>query len=105
MPVLETGPESIIIQLRDMADKFSSVLDIRDMAIRKGGVGAVIIVFKNNELAIPSLNSNFLKENPYVLIKIKETLNLIENDLLIIISAYNKWRAFEAGLSIALDTF
>ena len=100
-PILRAGPVSIGVHLQNMADKIGSAMEIRDVAVRGGATGATIILFKEGELSIPSVHPDFLSEHPNLAKKIRESFNLEDNDVVVIVSAEDEWRGFEASITIA----
>ena len=100
-PILRTEPASIGLHLQNRADKIDSAMKIRDIAVRGGATGATIILFKEGEFSIPSVPPDFLSENPNLDKKVHESFNLQENDVIVIVSADDEWRGFEASITIA----
>lgn len=100
-PILKAGPISIGSHLKNMADKIELAMEIRDIAVRGGATGATIILFKEGKLSIPSVRPDFLSEHPNLAKKIRESFNLEDNDVVVIVSAEDEWRGFEASITIA----
>lgn len=100
-PVLRAGPISIGVHLQNRADKVGSAMEIRDIAVRAGATGATIIFFKKGKLNIPSVHPDFLSEYPNLAQKIRESFDLGENDVIVVVSAEDEWRGFEASITIA----
>ena len=84
-----------------MADKISSAMEIRDIAIRGGATGATIILFKEEKLTIPSVHPEFLSEYPNLVKNIQDSFNLEDNDIVVTVSAENESKGFEASITIA----
>jgi len=100
-PILRTEPASIGLHLQNRADKIDSAMKIRDIAVRGEATGATIILFKEGKLSIPSVPPDFLSENLSLVKKVHESFNLKENAVIVIVSADDKWRGFEASITIA----
>ena len=100
-PILRTEPASVGLHLQNRADKVDSAMKIRDVAVRGGAIGATVILFKEGKLSIPSVQSDFLSENLSLDEKVHESFNLKDNDVVVIVSADDEWRGFEASITIA----
>lgn len=105
LPPFRAGSVSIGLHLENMADKIGSAMAIRDDAIRGGATGATIIFFKEGKLCIPSVNSNFLSENPALIKKMQDSFKLEDNDVIAIVSAEDEWKGFEASITVAKTLF
>jgi len=101
LPFLKTGPISIGLHLKNMADKINSAMEIRDIAVRGGATGATIILFKEGKPSIPSVQRDFLSENLNLGKKVRDSFNLEDNDVIVIVSADDEWRGFEASITVA----
>ncbi|MFH0897018.1 MAG: DUF4443 domain-containing protein [Candidatus Bathyarchaeota archaeon] len=101
LPLLKAGPASIGLHLKNMADKIDSAMKIRDIAVRGGATGATIILFKEGKLSVPSVNPDFFSENPSLNRKIRDSLNLENNDVIVVDSAEDEWVGFESSITIA----
>lgn len=100
-PLLKVGPVSIGLHLQNRADKIDSAMEIRDIAVRGGATGATIILFKEEKVSVPSVHQDFLSENPNLAKKIRESFNLEDNDVIVIVSTEDEWMGFEASITIA----
>lgn len=100
-PLLKAGYVSIGLHLQNTVNKIESAMETRDIAIRGGATGATIILFKEQKLSVPSVNPDFLSENPSLVKKIQDSFNLEDNDVVAIVSAENEWRGFEASITMA----
>lgn len=100
-PLLKAGDVSIGMHLHNMADKFDSAMQARDIAIRGGATGATLITVHDNLLHIPSVNYDFFSVHPNLARKIHNSFKLKNNDIIFVISAKDKWRAFEASIILA----
>ncbi len=99
--ILKTSPISIGLHLRGIANRVKSAMEVRDVAVRGGATGATIILFKEGRLEIPSVHPDFLSKHPSLAEEIHESFNLEDSDIIIIISAEDECRGFEASLTIA----
>lgn len=90
---------SLSLHFQNSANKIDSTLEIRDIAVREGSTGATIIILKEGELYVPSVQPDFLSENPRRIIKIQDTFKLENDDVIAIISADGEWQGFEASMS------
>ena len=100
-PIFKAGPVSIGLHLQNRADKIDSAMKTRDIAIRGGATGATVILFKEGKLSIPSTHPDYLSEKLNLAKKIRESFNLEDNDVIVIVSAEDEWRSFEASITIA----
>ncbi|MCJ7632015.1 DUF4443 domain-containing protein [Candidatus Bathyarchaeota archaeon] len=100
-PILRTETASIGLHLQNRADKIDSAMKIRDIAVRGEATGATIILFKEGKLRIPSVPPDFLAKNLSLAKKVHESFNLKDNDVIVIVSANDEWRGFEASITIA----
>jgi hypothetical protein len=99
-PILKIGSINVGVHFHDMGDVIDSTMEIRDIAVRGGATGALIIFFKEEKLSIPSV-PNFFSEYPNLVIKLQSAFNLSNNDVVVIISGENQWRALEASIILA----
>lgn len=100
-PILKAGPVTIGVHLQNRVDRIGSAMEIRDTAVRGGATGATIIFFKEGKLSIPSVHPDFLSEHPNLAKKIHESFHLEEKDVVVVVSAEDEWKGFEATLTIA----
>lgn len=102
-PILTSAPTSVGLHLQNKADKIESTMKIRDLAVRGGAVGATIFLFKEEKLSVPSVPTDFLSVHPNLVIKIHESFNLENNDVVAVISAEDEMKGIEAAITIAKD--
>lgn len=101
VPLLRAGPISIGAQLEDVANKISSAMEIRDIAVRGGATGATIMLYRGGKLVVPSVDPGFLSENLDLSEHIQDSFELKEEDVIAIVSAEDEWIGFEASIKIA----
>ena len=102
-PILTSAPASVGLHLQNKADKIESTMNIRDLAVRGGAVGATIFLFREEKLTVPSVPTDFLSMHPNLVIKIHESFNLENNDVIAVISAEDERKGIEAAITIAKD--
>jgi len=100
---LKTGPFTIGIQIRGKADKIRFGVEQRDIAVRAGAKGATVLTFKEEVLGLPPMWDDLSSRYPELAAKILEKYNLINGDIIIFVSAENRWRALEGALATALS--
>lgn len=100
---LKTGPVSVGIQIRGKANKIRFGIEQRDAAVRAGAKGATVLTFKEGVLGLPPMFDDLSSKYPELAAKILETYNLINGDIIIFVSAENRWRALEGALAAALS--
>jgi hypothetical protein len=100
---LKTGPVSVGIQIRGKANKIRFGIEQRDATVRAGAKGATVLTFKEGVLGLPPMFDDLSSKYPDLAAKILETYNLINGDVIIFVSAGNRWRALEGALAAALS--
>jgi len=103
LPDLKTGPVTVGIQIRGKADKIRFGIDERDAAVKAGAQGATVLTFKDGALRFPPILEDLSSKYPELAAKILETYGLIDGDIIIFVSAENRWRALEGALAAALS--
>ena len=78
------------------------VVDLRDIAVKAGASGAIILLFKNKRLIVPTVYSDLSLDHPELANTLLYNFDLSEEDVLIISFSKNKWRALEGCLAITL---
>lgn len=99
---LQIAEKTIAIQVKNKAQLVLSAMEQRDIAVRAGARGAILLTCQNGVLRIPTAYSNLAAEHPELAEQITHSFNLDNGDLVIISGAENKWRALEGSLAIAL---
>jgi hypothetical protein len=92
---------SFIIHLQNQSLQ-KSVVEIRDIAVKAGASGAIILLFKKEKLIVPTVYSDLSLEHPNLANTLRYTFDLSEEDVLILCFSKNKWRALEGCLAITL---
>jgi hypothetical protein len=100
-PILRAGPVNLGVHLRNSADKIGSAMVIRDIAIRAGATGATVVLFKEGKPRITSVHPEFFLEHPNLARNICEVFDFENNDVVVMVSAEDKWKGLEASLTIA----
>ena len=78
---------SFAVQIRGVGEKVRKGLEQRDAAVRAGAKGAVTMVYKNKNLALPGLTDDISHPFPKAYRQITSLMNLRENDVVIIACA------------------
>lgn len=97
----QIASESIIIQSRGHSVS-RSVVTLRDVAVRAGASGAILITYEQGILKIPTVYSSLRNNHPNIVENLHKTLKLSDGDVIIVCFSRDKWRALEGGLSIAM---
>jgi hypothetical protein len=97
---LKIGPESFVLQIRGHSFP-KSIAVLRDVAVRSGASGAVIIAYEKGVFRVPEIYSNLGNEYPGLVADFRKTLTLHDGDVIIACFSRDKWRALEGGLSAA----
>lgn len=100
---LKTGPVTVGIQIRGKADKIRFGIEERDTAVRAGAQGAAVLTFENGALRLPPILRDVSLKYPKLVVKILEAYRLVDGDVVIFVSAENKWRALEGALAVAVS--
>lgn len=96
------GPESVVIQLRNKKLTMS-ILGLRDIAVKMGAKGAVILAYKNRELGDPSAYRKLSARHPEINRVLKRNMELKEDDYVIVGFADTYPRALEGALAVGLE--
>ena len=94
---------AIGLHLKASASRIISAMQLRDIAVKGGATGAIILIYTNNQLTVPSVTPDYLSKNPTLTQTIENHFHLINNDILVIIGAATLWKGIEAALVIALS--
>jgi len=78
------------------------VVELRDIAVKAGASGAIILLFKKERLIVPTVYSDLSLNHPELANTLLYNFDLSEEDALIICFSKNKWRALEACLAVTL---
>ena len=100
---LKTGPATVGIQIRGKADKIRFGIKERDTAVKAGAIGATVLTFKEGALGFPPMLDDISSKYPELTEKILEAYSLVDGDVIIFVSAENKWRALGGALAAALS--
>jgi predicted transcriptional regulator len=99
---LKIAEKTIAVQVKKKAQLIVSAMEQRDIAVRAGAHGAILLIYQDGVLRIPTAYSNLAAEHPKLAEQITHSFKLDNGDLIIISGAENKWRALEGSLAIAL---
>ena len=99
---LKIAEKTIAVQVKKKARLVVSAMEQRDIAVRAGARGAILLTYQNGVLRIPTAYSNLAADHPQLTEQITHSFKLNNGDLIIISGAENKWRALEGSLAIAL---
>ena len=100
---LKIAEKNVAVQIKGGAKLVKSAMDQRDIAVRVGARGAILLNYLNGTLVIPNVYSNLATKYPRLAERIINSFKLSEGDAVIICGAENKWRALEGSLAIALS--
>ncbi len=78
------------------------VVELRDIAVKAGASGAIILLFKKERLIVPTVYPDLSLNHPELANTLRYNFELSEEDALIICFSKNKWRALESCLSVTL---
>ncbi len=100
---LSKSPINIVIQIRGIAiNELGSCLEERDIAVRYGAKGAIIITKEDYKLKIPSVYENLTEVYPRISYILETAFNINEGDVLAVVFDHNEWILREAALAVAL---
>jgi hypothetical protein len=71
-------------------------------AIRAGAIGATVITLQDGVLCIPTVYRDLASEHPDVAAQIRTSYPLADGDVLMLVSARDKWTAYASALAIAM---
>jgi predicted transcriptional regulator len=77
---------NVAILVRNRAEKVSRGLEQRDAAVRVGASGATSLIYKNNNLILPTISTDISTDFPKAYRQIIQRINPMENDVVIIVS-------------------
>lgn len=99
---LKAGPESLVVHVHGVADRIESAMETRDVAVRAGASGAIILTYKNRSLGIPAAYPDLSQDYPDLTKHILRSFGLSDNDVLIVGFSEDRWRALEGALLAAV---
>jgi predicted transcriptional regulator len=94
-------PNSFIIHLQNRPIP-QPIVELRDIAVKAGASGAIILLFKKGRLIMPTVYSDLSLDHPELAHIFLNNFNLSEEDVLIICFSKNRWRALEGCLAVTL---
>lgn len=101
LEALNVGPESVALHVRDRSIEASSLILMRDAAVRAGAAGGMVIKYSEGHLEVPSVYKDLSKEDSELTEGLLKRFDLSEGDMLIIGFSDDRWRALEGALSAA----
>jgi predicted transcriptional regulator len=96
------GPESAVVQMRNRRIT-GSILVLRDMAVKAGARGAVILTHKKGELGDLSTYRNLSTRHPEVTRILEKSLRLKEDDIVVVGFADTYPKALEGALAVVFE--
>jgi len=96
------GPESALVRLRNKRIT-GSILVLRDVAVKVGAKGAVILTYKNGELGDLLAYRDLSSRHPEVTQRLEKSLELLEEDIVVVGFANTYPRALEGALAVGLE--
>ncbi|MEM1537811.1 MAG: DUF4443 domain-containing protein [Candidatus Nezhaarchaeales archaeon] len=103
MKELSLGGIEVAVHLRGLAGKIGSGMEQRDEAIKAGGRGAITIVMRGRTLKVPGVYEDLAEAYSDVAKTLLESFDLNENDVLVVCSADDYWKAKRVTLAVALS--
>ena len=101
LELLGKGSESFTFQCRGSSMP-ASITDLRDVAVRYGSSGAILILYDQGILKVPEVYTDLRDKHQGIANNICKALNLSDGDIILTTFSGNKWRALEGGLSMAI---
>jgi len=99
---LTIGAHNIAVLVRNIGDKVKSGVEQRDEAIKMGATGATTLVFSQNELSMPGVEEEVLKDVPSIRDILMSDLSPQENDVIIMAGADDRRTAEFGAIMSAL---
>ena len=96
------GPESAAIQLRRKSVE-TSIIALRDMAVKVGARGAIILTYKEGELGDMSVYRSLSSRHPEITSRLKRSFTLLEDDVVIVGFADTYPKALQGALMVGLE--
>lgn len=93
---------SYCIHIHGSANNIETVVKHRDDAVRAGALGATIIIYKNGVLKVPKVYPNLSDEYPKIVEGLHHRFNMLDNDVLVVGFAEDKWRALEGAIAAVM---
>ena len=101
IPLLSTHSTKLGVHLQDCADRITSAMEIRDIAVRGGATSATVVIFNDDVLTIPAVDPTFITDNSSFTRQIHATFALQPRDVIVLISSDSHWRGVEAAIHVA----
>lgn len=79
------------------------VVQYRDVAVRAGALGAIVITYVDGVLAVPDVYPDFSLKYPKLVDEVLQNFDLLDNDILIWGFANDEWKALEGALAVAIE--
>jgi len=96
---LKIADAHVAVQVRKVGQ--IPLLEKRDLAVRAGAKGAIMLTFSKGKLGMPLTYPDLPEAFPKVATALSTSFHFEDGDLLIIGGAENEWRALEGALAIA----
>ncbi len=97
-----TGQEAYCIQVAKCAERIGNGMEQRDIAVRAGADGAIVIAVEDGVLTVPpeySLDKNF----PEVAARLRDQFAPARQDVIVVGLSSEKWRAVEGALAASMS--
>ncbi|MDD3398011.1 MAG: hypothetical protein PHW93_00215 [Candidatus Methanomethylophilaceae archaeon] len=101
---LVVGNYQQALLVKDVAHKIENGMQQRDAGIRAGSLGCTTIIFRNGALTMPP-DWNIDEERPILASTIRRTIDMGENDIIIVGGADYKVDAVNGALAAAFELF
>jgi predicted transcriptional regulator len=103
VPFLMSGPAAVGIHLRTSSEPIpTSGIEMRDAAVRAGANGSTLLVLEDGVLTVPNVYSDLAVVHEGTSRYLMDAFDLSDNDVLIVISARDKWQAYEGAIATAM---
>ena len=101
-PPIKPGKYNTVIIVRNTGDKVRNGVEERDDVIKYGGSGATVLIFKGGKIVFPDSGLNVDKWYPGFTEEISSTIQLKENDVVLISGGENHYLSLISGLNAAI---
>lgn len=100
---LVSGRPAVAIQLAEKYQRGMTGIPQRDEAVKAGADGSIIMVVRSGKLLLPPDNKDTAELSPIDNSRLRETLKLGENDLIVIGFGKDQHRALAGAIAAALS--
>jgi len=99
---LSKGSANLVAQIRGFEGSLGICLEERDVAVRYGAKGAVIMRYTSGTITVPGVYADLRVRHPDEDYILRREFDLIDGDLLVVVFNHNEWALAPSLFAIAL---